>query len=455
MRKKVSRLFALLMAVVMLASVAMLSGCGEKEASNGKTKITIWSSDRSEMDVREKQIAEFNAAHDDIEIVYEVKSDGYADLIKVACESNTAPDIFSYVPALAKNGYAKPYDEKLTKKFEEEFLPGAIRRPSLDGKAYAVALKDVGHKFVWNKTVFEKSGLDPEKPPKTWDEVREYAKTITKKGKGVTYGFALPLKQSAFVTYYIMNPSAVDANYNCNGFDPVKGKYSFDCYKPMLEVMRDLKKDGSLFPTPGTLDNDTARAQFAEGNVGMMIGAGWDVGVFNDQFPVKGDWGVTDFPSLDGEVDGGYIFGYGGNAFCMNAKTENEEAQRIVYEWLHSEEILTELSEAGKGPFTMKSISGDKYVPADKKGAKEFATRTEPYVIMDSLQEVPDIKLEGDTVDKVFADAIISDLDFDKCIKDLNKRYNSAFDKFKADEKEEGRDPDRFHMPDYDYSKGY
>ncbi len=448
---KLKRLLSTATAVAMACTV--MAGCSGT-GSSGKQVITIWSSDRSEMDVRQKQIDQFNATHDDIEIKYEVKADNYSDTIKIACESGTAPDIFSYDPNLVRSGYVKPLDDELTQKFEEVFLPGALRYPTDDGEAYGVALKDVGFKLIWNKDLFKEAGLDPEQPPKTWSEVLEYAKKITAIGDGVKYGFALPLKNNAFIQYYVVLPSAVDGNYNLTGYDPHTASYSFDCYKPMLEVMRELKNAEVLFPSPGTLDNDTARAMFSAGNVGIMLGASWDVGVFNDQFPAECDWGVTDMPSIGGEVKGGHPFGYGGNAFSMNADSKNPEAQKVVYEWLHSEEILKELSLAGKGPFVMKSLQGEEFIPDDKKGAKEFAQRTEPYVIIDSMQDAPVIKLEGDTVYKVFADAIISELDFDEAINDLNTRYNTALNKFFESEKKEGRDPERFKKPDFDYSKG-
>lgn len=449
---KFKRVITTMLVLAVIASAFALVGCGEQQGTANKVKITIWTNDRSEMDVREKQINAFNKSHDDIEIVYEVKADNYADLIKVACESNTAPDIFVYNDAVVRAGYAKPFDEALEKKYKEEFLPGTFKRGT-DGKAYAVALKDTAVKFVWNKDLFKEAGLDPDKPPVSWDEVIEYAKKITEIGGGKKYGFAFPFKNTAFAYYYLMIPGAVDGNFNYGGFDTRANNYSFDCYKPMLEVAKKLKDANVLFPSPATLDNDTARAQFSVGNIGMLVSESWDVAVFNDQFQAKCDWAVTDLPTVTGTKAGGYPFGYGGVAYCMYGKSEHEKEQRTVYEWLMSEDCLKELSLAGKGPYTMKKLSGDEFVPADIKGAKEFAKRTEPYVLMDVI-ELPTIKLEGDDYMKAFAEAIISDKNFDDVISDLNKRYNAAYDKFKKVEVEEGRDPERFHRPNYDYSKG-
>ena len=48
--------------------------------------------------------------------------------------------------------------------------------------------------LTWNKDQFREAGLDPEKPPKTWDEFREYAKKLVKRdaqGNITRVGYAI------------------------------------------------------------------------------------------------------------------------------------------------------------------------------------------------------------------------------------------------------------------------
>src|SRR3954464_6693621 len=57
------------------------------------------------------------------------------------------------------------------------------------GKIYAVPVKNYSMGLVYNKTLFQKAGLDAADPPKTWPEVREAAKKIAALGGGVA-GYA-------------------------------------------------------------------------------------------------------------------------------------------------------------------------------------------------------------------------------------------------------------------------
>src|SRR5205823_4634845 len=61
------------------------------------------------------------------------------------------------------------------------------------GKTYALPWgADPNFAFVWNKALFREVGLDPERPPRTLDELRQYARKLTKidaQGHIVRLGF--------------------------------------------------------------------------------------------------------------------------------------------------------------------------------------------------------------------------------------------------------------------------
>ena len=53
---------------------------------------------------------------------------------------------------------------------------------SIDGNLYCMPFNSSTAMLYYNKDMFEKAGLDPEKPPTTWAEVEEYSKKIMEAG---------------------------------------------------------------------------------------------------------------------------------------------------------------------------------------------------------------------------------------------------------------------------------
>src|SRR5690606_2198913 len=61
-----------------------------------------------------------------------------------------------------------------------------------DGNMLSMPFNSSTPILYYNKTVFEKAGLDPEQPPKTWAEVEEFSRKIMESGAapcGVTTGW--------------------------------------------------------------------------------------------------------------------------------------------------------------------------------------------------------------------------------------------------------------------------
>ncbi len=58
---------------------------------------------------------------------------------------------------------------------------------TVDGDPYGIPFETDVRVLYWNKQAFEEAGLDPEKPPTTWDELWEYADKLDKKNEDGTY----------------------------------------------------------------------------------------------------------------------------------------------------------------------------------------------------------------------------------------------------------------------------
>jgi multiple sugar transport system substrate-binding protein len=94
------------------------------------------------------------------------------------------------------NKWVQPIDDIL-KSWSDlgDIQPVGLDSGKKDGKRYAVLLPDL-RPFNYRKDYYKEAGLDPEKPPKNWDELREYSRRLTKReGSRVTRaGLDIPVK---------------------------------------------------------------------------------------------------------------------------------------------------------------------------------------------------------------------------------------------------------------------
>ena len=106
----------------------------------------------------------------------------------------------------ASKGYIQELKPEDVGYSTEDFWPGAMKSNMWKGKTYGVPTNNETMAFIWNADVFKRAGLDPEKPPATWDDVVKYSKQINDKLGIAGYGLVarknagntpLPLPASA------------------------------------------------------------------------------------------------------------------------------------------------------------------------------------------------------------------------------------------------------------------
>src|SRR5690606_16725612 len=81
---------------------------------------------------------------------------------------------------------------ELDKFSTDDIEPNIANYYQLDGKLWSMPFNSSTPLLYINADAFRKAGLDPNKPPRTLDEITEYAKKLTIKGpdgKVVQYGF--------------------------------------------------------------------------------------------------------------------------------------------------------------------------------------------------------------------------------------------------------------------------
>lgn len=440
------KIFSVLLAISLIFSVAVLGGCGDSKKNvdpSEKTVVTVWTGEGSSKAKMESLVDEFNKTIGEekgIEIEYSVHGGDMATALDSALKNGNAPDLF----AMGGDGYAyvrKNYlmaledlkgGQEILKRYEGRLVED---RDVINGKTYKLPFKATVYGMVYNKALFKKAGIVDENgealPPVTYDQWIEYSKKISALGDDI-YGTILPVKWSGFFGTEILNPS--QASFGYINFSKEKGKYDFIHLKPVFEKLIELKKSDSVFPGAEGLDNDAARAQFAQGNIGMKMAASWDVGVLKDQFTADFDWGVAPVPVLD-ENERYKEYVSVATFVYINADIPEEKQEKValVYDWFYSDDVAIELYEEGFYMPPNPAIIEKADLTNSPQQWKSFGeiveisdATTKPVLGFDIGTE---FKYEGTNVTTIYQQIWDESISVDEGLSYLEKMHNEALDR--------------------------
>jgi len=189
-------------ACILLASAATL----------GQVEIDYWHFYGGAIGtIHDETIAEFNAAHPDIQVTSQYIGNAWTgrDKLLTAVAAGTPPDICLvddyWVPELAATGNILKLGDYITANTVLDIFDLFWQTAKYKGEIWAMPYAASNIVLYYNKDLFTAAGLDPEVPPTTWTELRDYAKALTKDldGDGQTdqWGLMMPTAASRGVIY--------------------------------------------------------------------------------------------------------------------------------------------------------------------------------------------------------------------------------------------------------------
>ena len=419
--------------LIMIMTVSLFGCSGGDNADNGATEIRVWTSDAGGKAEWERLVGEFNQTtgkEKGIKIKWETYSD-FGTAIEVARKNGQLPEIASVSDVL---GYSKtgdiiplselPGGDDFVKGYDSKLVQG---RNIIGDVVYNVPSSSNVPALMYNKDMFKAAGIvdangEPD-VPETWDEVREVAKKLTDTSKQV-YGIGIPLKDPALFCNYMLRTHFTSSFGEMCEYDFENVTVNYDKYKYAFDWVLKIKEDESYFPGAESLDNDTGRAYFAEGKIGMYLGMSWDVGVLTSQFVANCDWGVAPCPVAEGvERQNNWRDISGSYTVCKSAKDTDLEKVMEVYKFIFSLNTRKCMYEAGvRIPCKKDAVEAAdaSKIPAQLNDFAELLDEEYEYFV------APSVKLEGDpwtaTVSKLWAGSI----GVDEAVKDINDRYTAA-----------------------------
>jgi sn-glycerol 3-phosphate transport system substrate-binding protein len=206
----------------------------------------------------------------------------------------------------------------------QAFYPALMANGTYKGKVYGIPFQRSTIVLYWNKDAFKEAGLDPDRPPATWAEMREMAQKLVKKdasGNVARWGVEVP---STGYAYWMFQAFARENGQDLMNRDGNKTNYDNPDVVAALQYWRDLGAKYKVMPE-GTVEWGTLRQAFTEGKTAMMWHTTGNLTAVKDT--AKFPFGVAMLPASKqrGSPTGG------GNFYLFKKTTPEERKAALAF----------------------------------------------------------------------------------------------------------------------------
>lgn len=311
-------------------------------------------------------------------------------VINMAGGGDRVDCIFSemiWLPALVDSGLAMPMKDVLDESFLNDYYANILEAHSIDGEVYGAPLYVSPSLLFYNKDLFQKAGLDPKQPPKTYDEMLTMAEKLsaltTDDGNKVyTFGqttasvIVTGSSLQAFATNF--GGKAIDDNGELTADDPA--------FKESLEMLK-LLDQKEYNPQNAKLKD--LRNLFALGQLAMYYDNSWGFNGVKSINPDAVNFAAAAEPLRGGSGDGASAL----QSHCFVAVDNGPERAEIVKSFIQyviTPEILNDyianIAPALPAKNSMKDMEAVKNNPI-LNGAGNSVEKAEPVYMFPTLSE--------------------------------------------------------------------
>ncbi|WP_078409930.1 ABC transporter substrate-binding protein [Priestia abyssalis] len=333
---------------VTLFSTSVVAGCSQEESSktaDGKTEIVLsgWGGNPTETKLLQQTIRDFEKENPDIKVKHDVIADQYMDVLKTRLIGGTAADVFYLdafeAPGLIDAGVLEPLDKYVKKDFDTaDFEKPLLQAFQQNGKTYGFPKDYSTLALFYNKEMFEEAGVEV---PKTWSELQEAAKKLTKAG---VYGFGV-MPELARLYYLAESKGGQVMTDN-------KASFASKEVTEGLQSILDMRLKDKSAAQPNEVGADSGIEMFGQGKAAMVLEGNWAIPYLGDTFP-NISYGTAEVPTVAGKKDT-MAFTV---AYVMNKETKHKEAAWRLIEYLTGKEGMKTWTSKGYALPTRKSVA--------------------------------------------------------------------------------------------------
>ncbi len=357
---RTKNMFFAVIIIGIIITVSILGCCPapQQAASNPQAKqvskkITIWHWMTDRKDTFNELAKKYKAQTGvDVEFMLFFPPDIFSQKVIAAARAGNLPDIFGILGekktlgSFVKAGHIldlTSYMQQDNNRWQESFYPQTLAVNIFEPAnsydvmpgIYAAPIDTTVMQFVYNKSILQEAGLNPDNSPKTLDEFIDYAKKAKEKtGKdGFVCGFGEGWLLHALATEWAINIMGEDKFVRT-----IKGEVSYTD-PDWIEVFNIFSKlkDSSIFVSNiASLNNKESEDAFSRGKAAFSFNGSWAVNVYNQLNPGL-DYSFFSLPTASSKFPA-KIWGGAGSSFMIHAKSANKEEAVKFLKWLTQKE---------------------------------------------------------------------------------------------------------------------
>ena len=191
----------------------------------------------------------------------------------------------------------------------KSFYPSLMENGKTQGKTWGIPFQRSTIVMYYNKDAFRDAGLDPNKPPQSWDELTSMGKKLVKKSNGNTSRWGAMIPSTGYL-YWMFGALTMQNDQVLMNGDGNQTYFNAPATVEALTFWKDLGSKHGIMPA-GTIEWGTLRKNFLEGKTAIMWHSTGNLTVVKKK--ANFDFGVAMLPAMKrrGTPTGGgnfYIF---------------------------------------------------------------------------------------------------------------------------------------------------
>lgn len=327
------RFFSFALLFLLTATMIFSGGKQEKKAVEitGPVTIEFWHAmGGARIDLIQGIVDDFMMQNPNItvDVQYTGSYNDTLNKTKAAAKAGNAPHVFhSYdvgTLQLAYSGIVTPIEEiaHWDPIDWDAFFNPVRSYYTISGRHYSMPFNSSTPLLYYNKSLFEKAGLDPDAPPDTFEEVIE----VSRKLKEALPELKAPITWNLHSWYFeqfhcLMDEPMVNEGNGREGTLPTKALFNGEAGKKILDWWTGMEAEGLFLDVgPGWANH---RAAFGSGEVAMVMSSTSDVNQLTGLLAEKGwEMGTGYIPRPEG-AKGGVAIG-GGSLWITNGHSDEE-----------------------------------------------------------------------------------------------------------------------------------